>query len=91
MVDPAGLDEAVGRHDEAPVPEFGGLRRRVNRNDRAVTATVVAGNRLYGAGEFAADWGRRRTGRFLRAGERGAADRPAPRNGGGPAALDGPG
>ncbi|MEV0548994.1 amidohydrolase family protein [Nocardia salmonicida] len=68
VIDPAGLDEQVHQLHEAPLPEFG-LDRMVNRNDRAVVATVVNGRRVFGAGEVApgigTDWG---TGRFLRAG-----------------------
>ncbi|RZS31169.1 N-acyl-D-aspartate/D-glutamate deacylase [Herbihabitans rhizosphaerae] len=75
VVDPAGLDESVDRHAEAPIEVFGGMSRMVNRNDQAVTATLVAGNRLYGAGEFDLAAAQRRTGRFLRAGEpRGTVD-----------------
>jgi N-acyl-D-aspartate/D-glutamate deacylase len=69
VVDPAGLDLDVDRYETAPVAVFGGLERMVNRNDRAVTATFVAGNRVFGAGEFPSQFGKRRTGRFLRAGE----------------------
>lgn len=68
VIDPAGLDDEVHQLHEAPLPEFG-LDRMVNRNDRAVVATVVNGRRVFGAGEvtpgIGADWG---TGRFLRAG-----------------------
>ena len=50
--------------------EFGGLRRMVNRNDRAVAATVIGGRVVYRAGEFAEGYGRDwRSGRVLRAGE----------------------
>ncbi|APE33545.1 hypothetical protein BOX37_05680 [Nocardia mangyaensis] len=68
VIDPAGLDDEVHRLREAPLPEFG-LDRMVNRNDRAVVATVVNGRRVFGAGEVTpgvgARWG---SGRFLRAG-----------------------
>lgn len=69
IVDPDRLDAALDEIHEAPIEEFGGLRRMVNRNDATVLATYVAGNRVYGEGEFAPGFGRRRTGRFLRAGE----------------------
>ncbi|MGW0025206.1 N-acyl-D-amino-acid deacylase family protein [Rhodococcus sp. NPDC003383] len=80
VVDPAGLDEATERYHEEPMPEFGGLRRMVNRNDAAVTATVVAGRVVFRDGEFVPGYGTTvGTGRFLRAGvtERG----PAPARG----------
>ncbi|WP_420751017.1 N-acyl-D-amino-acid deacylase family protein [Rhodococcus sp. O3] len=80
VVDPAGLDESTERYHEEPMPEFGGLRRMVNRNDAAVTATVVAGRVVFRDGEFVPGYGTTvGTGRFLRAGvdERG----PAPARG----------
>lgn len=76
VIDPAGLDEDTDRYHEAPLEEFGGLRRMVNRNDRAVTATAVAGKVVFRDGEFVPGYGRTvGTGRFLRAGveERGPA------------------
>jgi N-acyl-D-aspartate/D-glutamate deacylase len=69
IIDPEHLDESVDRILEAPAEAFGGRARLVNRNDDAVVATYVAGTRLYGSGEFTADFGTRRTGRYLRAGE----------------------
>ncbi|SDD61493.1 N-acyl-D-amino-acid deacylase family protein [Actinokineospora iranica] len=75
VIDPTALDESVDQHSEAPTEAFGGMSRMVNRNDRVVTATLVAGNFLYGAGQFHPIHGSRRTGRFLRAGEpRGTVD-----------------
>ncbi len=44
-----GLDEDTDRYHEAPLEQFGGLRRMVNRNDRAVTATAVAGKVVFRA------------------------------------------
>jgi len=69
VIDPEGLDESVTEHHEAPMECFGGLTRMVNRNDRAVTAVYVAGNRVFGDGAYTDVLGTRRTGRFLRAGE----------------------
>ena len=70
IVDPQGLDESLGAYAEAPIPEFNGLMRMVNRNDRAVAATVINGRIAYRDGQFAADYGLARGyGRFLRAGE----------------------
>ncbi|HWE89643.1 MAG TPA: amidohydrolase family protein [Pseudonocardiaceae bacterium] len=80
VINPAGLDTSVDQHTEAPIDVFGGMNRMVNRNDHAVTATLVAGNHLYGVGEFDQTSAQRRTGRFLRAGEpRGTVD-PATRH-----------
>jgi N-acyl-D-glutamate deacylase len=70
VIDPAGLDASVDDYHEAPIAEFGGLRRMVNRNDGAVTATVIAGRIVYRDGEFVDGYASRwRTGRVLRAGE----------------------
>ena len=71
VVDPAGLDGSVDEYHEAPLTELGGIHRMVNRNDAAVTATVVAGELVYASGEFVPGYGTEfRTGSFLRAGER---------------------
>ncbi|MFD4351722.1 amidohydrolase family protein [Nocardia sp. NPDC058518] len=71
IVDPEGLDQEVHGLAEQEVPEYGGLRRMVNRNDRAVAATIVNGRVVYRDGEFAdgvgTDWG---PGRFLAAGKK---------------------
>ena len=70
VIDPAGLDASTDEYHEAPLAEFGGLRRMVNRNDAAVTATVIGGRTVYRAGEFVEGYGRDwRSGRVLRAGE----------------------
>jgi N-acyl-D-aspartate/D-glutamate deacylase len=59
--------------------EFGGMSRMVNRNDRAVAATLVAGKVVYRAGEFVPGYGKDFTsGRFLRAGEPRGTVRTAP-------------
>ncbi|HEU4534907.1 MAG TPA: amidohydrolase family protein [Polyangiaceae bacterium] len=69
VVDPAGLDDSVEAYHEAPVPEFGGLRRMVNRSDRAVVATLINGHVVFEHGAFAPGFGETfRAGRFLRAG-----------------------
>ena len=70
IVNPEGLDTSVNAYAEAPMPEFGGIPRMVNRNDRAVTATVINGRIAYREGQFATDFGLASGyGRFLRAGE----------------------
>lgn len=69
IIDPEALDARVTEHHEAPVAAYGGLRRMVNRNDATVAGVYVAGTKLFGHGEFTNAFERRRTGRFLRAGE----------------------
>lgn len=70
IIDPAGLDDAVDAYAEAPMPAFGDYARMVRRNDRAVRATIVAGEVVFEEGRFIDGYGTtRRTGRFLRAGE----------------------
>ncbi|MFD3459877.1 amidohydrolase family protein [Nocardia fluminea] len=69
VIDPEGLDDDVTAYHEEIMPEFGGLSRMVNRNDRAVTATLLAGKIAYRSGQFAPWFGvSERAGRFLRAG-----------------------
>lgn len=66
IIDPARLDQNVHELGEQEMPEYGGLRRMVNRDNGAVAATIVAGRVVYRDGEFAdglgAAWG---PGRFL--------------------------
>ncbi|WP_051026697.1 N-acyl-D-amino-acid deacylase family protein [Nocardia higoensis] len=70
VVDPAGLDESTTDYHEAAMPEFGGIRRMVNRNDAAVTATLVSGEIVWHDGEFAEGFGSTvGPGRFLSAGK----------------------
>jgi N-acyl-D-aspartate/D-glutamate deacylase len=71
VVDPAGLNgDSLGYHEEA-LAELGGIHRMVNRNDAAVTATLVGGEVVWADGALAdglgSDVG---PGRFLPAGER---------------------
>lgn len=71
VVNPAGLDDSIYDYHEAPMEMLGGLRRMVRRNDAAVTATIIAGQLVYDAGEFVPGFGTdHRTGSFLRVGER---------------------
>lgn len=70
IINPAGLDASTAAYAEAPMPEFGGVSRMVNRNDAAVTATIINGRVAWVAGRYADDFGRARGyGRFLRAGD----------------------
>ncbi|WP_067702797.1 N-acyl-D-amino-acid deacylase family protein [Nocardia jejuensis] len=69
VIDPAGLDGSGSAYAEAPFPGIDGLDRMVNRNDRAVAATLVNGSVLYEYGEFAAGFGTiLHAGTFLKAG-----------------------
>ncbi|QIH98701.1 amidohydrolase family protein [Rhodococcoides fascians A21d2] len=69
VIDPEGLNEEVLAYREETMPEFGGLSRMVNRNDRAVTATLIAGRVVFSGGIFAPWFGvSERAGSFLRAG-----------------------
>lgn len=70
LVNPEGLDASLAAYAEVPMPEFGSVRRMVNRNDAAVTAVVINGRLAYRQGQFVADFGASpRYGRFLKAGE----------------------
>ena len=67
VVDPDGLDESVDAYAERSMPEFGGVSRMVNRNDRAVTATLIGGQLVFADGEFVPGYGTKfGTGRVLR-------------------------
>ncbi|HEY6557565.1 MAG TPA: amidohydrolase family protein [Polyangiaceae bacterium] len=74
VIDPKGLMADADHYAEAPMPEFGGLSRMVNRNDGAVLATLIGGEIVFRCGNFLdgypAELGR---GRFLRAGTTGDA------------------
>lgn len=53
IVDPAGLDDTLEQVQEVEMPRFGGLKRLVRRNDRAVRAVLVNGRVAWRAGEKA--------------------------------------
>ncbi|WP_410876174.1 N-acyl-D-amino-acid deacylase family protein [Nocardia sp. A7] len=57
VIDPTGFDGSSGAYAEAPMPGLDGIDRMVNRNDRVVAATVVAGHVLYENGAFAEGFG----------------------------------
>lgn len=68
VIDPAGFDGSTSAYAETPMPGATDISRMVNRNDRAVAATVVAGHVVYEYGEFAEGFGTTlRAGTFLRA------------------------
>jgi N-acyl-D-aspartate/D-glutamate deacylase len=69
LVDPAHLDDSVEEYAEAPVAQYDGLSRMVNRNDAAVPLVVVGGTVVWRDGAAAPALGHERTGRFLRAGQ----------------------
>ena len=77
VLDPEHLDATLEEYREAPVEQFGGLSRMVNRNDAAVPAVFVSGRRVVADGEPTPLLGRERTGQFLRAERTGVAV-PAP-------------
>ncbi|MGW0174905.1 N-acyl-D-amino-acid deacylase family protein [Rhodococcus sp. NPDC003322] len=72
VIDPKHLDASLDAYAECPVPEYDGLSRMVNRNNDAVTAVFVRGECVVRDGQPTTVLGSRRTGRFLRAGERAA-------------------
>ncbi|MFD6156048.1 amidohydrolase family protein [Nocardia sp. NPDC060256] len=57
VIDPAGFDGSSAEYAESPFPGIAGLDRMVNRNDRAVAATIVGGHIVYEYGTFAAGFG----------------------------------
>ncbi|MGA8329202.1 MAG: amidohydrolase family protein [Mycobacterium sp.] len=71
VIDPAGFDGSSAAYAEAPYPGAPDVRRMVNRNDNLVTATIVGGEIVYHAGEFADGFGTDlHAGRFLQAVDR---------------------
>jgi len=72
ILDPAHLDDSLDEYAESPVEVFDNLPRMVNRNDAAVTAVFVGGEHVFGNGVASDVLGKRRTGRFLRAGVKSA-------------------
>lgn len=67
VLDPEHLDATLEGYHEAPVEQYGGLSRMVNRNDAAVPAVFVGGRRVVTDGEPTPLVGTERTGQFLRA------------------------
>ena len=56
VIDPVGFDGSSGVYAEAPMPGTE-VSRMVNRNDRAVAATIVGGQLVYEYGTFADGFG----------------------------------
>ncbi|CAB4688079.1 MAG: amidohydrolase family protein [Actinobacteria bacterium] len=72
LLDPAHLDASLEEYAEAPVEQYDGLQRMVNRNDATVPAVLVSGRVVWRDGAAAPTLGVERTGQFLRAGVPGA-------------------
>lgn len=71
VIDPAGFDGSSAAYAEAPYPGAPDVKRMVNRNDNLVSATIVGGEIVYQAGEFAPGFGTElHAGRFLQAASR---------------------
>ena len=70
IVDPDRLDERLDDYAEAPVPQYAGMPRMVNRNDAAVDLVLIAGRTVVLNGIPTELLGVERTGSFLRAGHR---------------------
>lgn len=68
IIDPARLDSTLDDYAEAPMEQFGGMARMVNRNDAAVPAVFIGGRKVIEDGRPSATLGTERTGKFLRAG-----------------------
>ncbi|HET6939733.1 MAG TPA: amidohydrolase family protein [Nocardioides sp.] len=75
VVDPERLDATLEEYAEAPVEQYGGLSRMVNRNDATVSLVLVGGRAVWRSGAPTALVGNERTGQFLRHGEPAAAVR----------------
>lgn len=80
VIDPARLDATLDEYHEAPVPQYGGLSRMVNRNDATVTAVFVSGRAVVLDGQPTELVDNERTGAFLRAGLASAPVPPAERS-----------
>ncbi|MEI5675765.1 MULTISPECIES: N-acyl-D-amino-acid deacylase family protein [unclassified Nocardioides] len=85
VLDPARLDSSLDEYAEAPVEQYDGLSRMVNRNDATVPLVMVGGRTVWRAGRASSLLGRERTGRFLRAGEQSREPLTAPRRTSSPA------
>jgi N-acyl-D-aspartate/D-glutamate deacylase len=78
VLDPERLDDSLEAYAEAPVEQYDGLSRMVNRNDATVPLVMVGGRVVWRDGEATDVLGTERTGRFLRAGQAAPALTPEP-------------
>jgi N-acyl-D-aspartate/D-glutamate deacylase len=78
VVDPERLDDTLDAYAEAPVDQYDGLSRMVNRNDATVPLVMVGGRVVWRDGEATDVLGTERTGQFLRAGQPAPALTPEP-------------
>ena len=46
IIDPQRLDGTLDEYAEAPIEQFGGMSRMVNRNDAAVPAVFIGGRKV---------------------------------------------
>ena len=69
VLDPTRLDASLEEYAEAPVEQYAGLSRMVNRNDETVSLVLVGGRAVWRSGGPTAVLGAERTGQFLRFGE----------------------
>ena len=70
VLDPDHLDDRLDDYAESPVPQYAGLPRMVNRNDAAVSLVLIGGRAVVRDGTPTEVLGSKRTGSFLRAGQR---------------------
>lgn len=80
LLDPTRLDHTLTEYAEAPVEQYDGLSRMVNRNDATVPLVMVGGRTVWRDGAATEVLGTERTGQFLRAERPGPAVRPAGRS-----------
>lgn len=69
VVNPYRLDNSLDAYAEAPVEQYGGMSRMVNRNNETVDLVLVGGNAVVRDGAPTDILGTERTGCFLRAGQ----------------------
>ena len=67
IVDPEHLDASLDEYAEAPIDQFGGMSRMVNRNNATVNVVFVGGRAVFLDGSATELLGKQRTGSFLRA------------------------